>query len=82
MTPISIPLRSTSMCFKPLQQSSSQAEEPGALDPTLDGESALLLRDMLLDGEPEIGHLDRAASFWTGIHWYRELHDRHRIETG
>ena len=79
MTTIRIPLRRKSKHCHPLQQTNYQADEPAAFDPTMDDKKSLMQRSVFFDREQETAHLERASSLWAGIHWYLDLHDRHRI---
>ena len=82
MTTTRIPLRCKSKNCNSMQRTYCQAVTPVTFDPTIDNKKELLQRCALSNGEQGMVHLDRAYSFWAGIHWYRELSDRRQIETG
>jgi len=79
MTTIRIPLRWKSQQCNPMQHTYYHVDEFKAFDPDMDDEKALLKRFAFIDREPEIEHLDRASSFWAGIHWYRDMQERRQV---
>jgi len=81
MTTTRIPLRCKSKHCHLMQRTYCIAEAPATFDPSMDDKNISLQRCTLFVREPETAHLEHASSFWAGIHWYRDLHDRRRILT-
>jgi len=72
MTPIRLSLRP--MSYLPQVHT--------AFDPPLEDENACLLCPAHFVRPPEASRPGQASRHGSGIHWYRELHDRRLIETG
>jgi hypothetical protein len=82
MTPSHIPLKHLQVHRAKVQSKPGRAQELALINPTEQTSNAWSQSPALFDGEPEPSCVEQSAGFWTGVHWYRELHGSRSIETG